>query len=159
MSSPARIAATVYESRHHREARLSFEIDPTALDVGAERNLVHDGPRGSMGSPLCEHPRCNSEAVGPFDHRCYRHFGVVTLDDLDATLDAWLDVRVAAHRARGAVDANVRAIDVPLYLRLLRVVRQVEDTLEPWRSTLGATATRAYELVTTAEQLALDVVA
>lgn len=84
----------------------------------------------------------------------------VTLSQVNATLDAWVDVRVAAHRARGDAQATVRAIDVPLYLRLLRAVRRVENVLDPWRVELGAgNAWRAHELVTTDQQLALGVLA
>lgn len=72
--------------------------------------------------------------------------------EIDATIDAWLGVRVAAHRAR-----EVRAIDVPLYLAALRAVRHVEDLLEPIRRANGATSSRAYELATTSEQLLLEV--
>jgi hypothetical protein len=78
---------------------------------------------------------------------------------INETVDAWLAVRVAAHHARGGSDAKVRAIDVPTYLRLLRIVRLVEHVLEPWRRELGAEHSRAYELVTTSEQLALEIAA
>jgi hypothetical protein len=73
------------------------------------------------------------------------------LQQLNRTVDAWLRVRVAAHRARA--DA---ALAVPLYLRALRVVRDVESVLEPRRAALGATSSRAFELVTTNEQLSLE---
>lgn len=84
----------------------------------------------------------------------------VTVSDLNATLDAWVAVRVAAHQARGGPDAKVRAIDVPLYLRLLRAVRQAEHIIDPWRVELGSgNAWRAHEYVTTDEQLSLGVAA
>lgn len=72
------------------------------------------------------------------------------LDDLNACLDAWIGVRVAAHQARA-----VKAITVSRYLELLRCVRRVEDALEPRRQELGAVLSRAFELVTTDEQLRL----
>jgi hypothetical protein len=81
----------------------------------------------------------------------------VTLALLDAVLDGWLAVRVAAHRARGGADAKTRAIDVPLYLHALRVVRLVEELLEPERRRLGARESRAFYLSTQNEQLALAV--
>lgn len=74
----------------------------------------------------------------------------MTVAALDACLDAWLEVRVAAHQAR-----EVKAIGVPRYLELLRCVRRVEDALDPWRAELGASSSRAFELVTTCEQLVL----
>lgn len=84
----------------------------------------------------------------------------MTVGELNACLAAWIAVRVAAHQARGGPGATVRAIDVPTYLRLLRIVRQVERILDTWRVELGANESwRAYELVTTSEQLALPVAA
>lgn len=71
---------------------------------------------------------------------------------LNACLDAWLEVRVLAHQAREA-----KAISVPRYLELLRCVRAVEDVLDPWRHELGATCSRAFELVTADQQLDLGV--
>lgn len=73
---------------------------------------------------------------------------------LNACLDAWLEVRVQAHRAR-----ELKVIGVPRYLELLRCVRAVEDVLDPWREELGATCSRAFELVTTDEQLVFEVAA
>jgi hypothetical protein len=81
----------------------------------------------------------------------------VILAEINAVLDAWLEVRVAAHNARGGSQAAVRAIGVPLYMQALRVVRLVEDVLEPIRRELGAPCSRAYEIVTTAEQLSLEI--
>ncbi len=76
------------------------------------------------------------------------------LAPLNAALDAALGVRVAAHQAR-----EERAIGVQTYLDLLRLVRRVEDVLEPARRRPGVTSSRAYELCTTDEQLSLEVAA
>lgn len=153
------MSGTALRSRRDREMAASLAIDPTALEVGAERNLVHPGARGERGFPVCDEPGCRRESIGPFAYRCVSHYGVLTLARLDAVLDAWLDVRVAAHSARGDAEATVRAIDVQLYLHALRVVREAERVLEPLRQELGADGSRAYELVTTDEQLALEVAA
>jgi len=53
------------------ERRLSGLLDPSALKVGDERNLVCPNPRGRRGFPLCDD--CGYEACGPFAHHCYMH--------------------------------------------------------------------------------------
>jgi hypothetical protein len=63
----------------------------------------------------------------------------VTVCGLDAVIDGWIGVRVAAHQARA-----VKAIGVPRYLDLLRAVRAVEDALDPIRFELGADRRRMY---------------
>jgi hypothetical protein len=65
--------------RHEWEKVTSGALDPAALEVGAEKNLIHLGQVGrgeyDLGSPRCEHPSgCRREAVGPFDHYCHRHY-------------------------------------------------------------------------------------
>lgn len=83
-----------FYSRHALELRASGEIDPAALEIGAERNLVYDGPVGSDGMPICEESGCRCESVGPFDHLCYRHWreedGVERIDSREA-LAAWCE--------------------------------------------------------------------
>lgn len=60
--------------RADRERAASLAIDPAALEVGASRNLAYPGPRGQRGHPICEHPGCRSEAIGPFSYLCPRHW-------------------------------------------------------------------------------------
>lgn len=70
---------------------------------------------------------------------------------LDRVLDAWLAVRVQVHRARAR-----GALSVASYKAHLAAVRRVEDLLEPLRRARGAQSSRAYELVTTDEQLEIE---
>jgi hypothetical protein len=60
-------------NRHAYEKAASVAIDPSAGDVGAERNLVHEGPRGPRGFPMCEEPECKRESCGPCSHHCIEH--------------------------------------------------------------------------------------
>lgn len=60
--------------RGRRELRESVAIDPTAGEVGAERNLVYPGPRGHWGFPICETDGCRREACGPFSYACAYHY-------------------------------------------------------------------------------------
>lgn len=65
----------------------------------------------------------------------------VTLEPLNAAMDAGLGIRVAAHEAR-----SEKKIGVPDYLSLLKLVRRMEDVIEPVRRSLGATSSRAFEI-------------
>jgi hypothetical protein len=58
-----------------------------------------------------------------------------------ATLDAAIELRVAAHRER-----NADQLTVPEYLAALRAAREIEALLEPLRGSKHALA-RAVELV------------
>ncbi|MCC6381794.1 MAG: hypothetical protein IT304_04755 [Dehalococcoidia bacterium] len=60
--------------RCERETAESLAIDPSALEIGAERNLVYPGPRGKRGFPVCETDGCRREAIGPFSYHCTSHW-------------------------------------------------------------------------------------
>lgn len=133
----------------------------TCPDCGEQRDAFHGhGNYRPDGAGFCA--RCGRTMAWHAGTTCFCRHGSglpISIRFLNATLDAWLEVRVAAHRARGDAQARVRAIDVPTYLRLLALVRRAEDIIDPWRRELGARDGRAYELVTTDRQLELEVAA
>lgn len=61
---------------------------------------------------------------------------------LTDAMEAGVLVRIAAHHARGR-----RAISVPLYMRALKAVRDLEDAIEPRRRALGSVHSVAFEMV------------
>jgi hypothetical protein len=82
--------------RGRREKAESVAIDPSAGEIGAERNLVYLGPRGDRGFPLCETDGCRREAIGPYAYACGHHWDSA-VDEPSSQLrelpgDRWEDI-------------------------------------------------------------------
>lgn len=67
-------ADETYAQRKRREMAESLALDQTALEVGAERNLVYPGSRGERGFPICAEANCRRESCGPFSYGCVAHY-------------------------------------------------------------------------------------